>query len=75
MRRLWLTLTMRTVDLSEAETNLDHLIEDAEHGKPFTISVDGKPLLKVARIEKEELEKLPKVEEEESAGEKPKAKS
>jgi prevent-host-death family protein len=63
MRRLWQALTMRTVDIREAESNLDHLIEEAEHGKPFTISVDGKPLLKVARIEKEELEKLPKVEE------------
>ena len=63
MKHLWQALTMRTVDLNEAEANLDHLIDDAEHGKPFTISVDGKPLLKVARIEREELEKLPKVEE------------
>ena len=54
---------MRTVDIGEAEANLDHLIEDAEHGKPFTICAEGKPLLRVARIEKEELEKLPKVDE------------
>jgi antitoxin (DNA-binding transcriptional repressor) of toxin-antitoxin stability system len=54
---------MRTVDLREAEANLDQLIDDAEHGKPFTICVEGKPLLKVARMEKEELEKLPKVDE------------
>lgn len=54
---------MRTVDIREAEANLDHLIDDAEHGKPFTISVDGKPLLKVARMEKEELEQLPRIDE------------
>lgn len=63
IRRLWQALTMRTVDIREAEANLDHLIDDAEHGKPFTISVDGKPLLKVARMEKEELEQLPRIDE------------
>lgn len=52
----------RTVDIRDAEANLDRLIEEAEKGKPFTISSDGKPLVRVSRIEKGELDKLPKAE-------------
>jgi antitoxin (DNA-binding transcriptional repressor) of toxin-antitoxin stability system len=63
MKRLWQALTMRTVDLGEAEANLDHLIDDAEHGKPFTIAIEGKPAIKVARMEKEDVDRLPKADE------------
>jgi antitoxin (DNA-binding transcriptional repressor) of toxin-antitoxin stability system len=56
----------RVVDLPEAEANLDRLIEDAEKGKPFTIAVEGKLLVSVSRMEKDELDKLPKPEEDES---------
>jgi prevent-host-death family protein len=52
----------QTVDIRDAEANLDRLIEEAEKGKPFIISADGKPLVKVSRMEKGELDKLPKAE-------------
>lgn len=61
--RLWRAVTMRTVELTEAKAHMDELIEGAERGRPFAISVDGKPMLKVSHIEREELERLPKVEE------------
>ena len=51
---------MKKVDIHEAESKLDRLIEDAEKGEPFTISVDGIPLVKVSRMPKKELDKLPK---------------
>lgn len=51
------------VDVNDTKADLDKLIEDAEHGKPFTIAVDGKPLVKVSRIEPAEMEKLPKPED------------
>jgi antitoxin (DNA-binding transcriptional repressor) of toxin-antitoxin stability system len=54
---------MKTVDIQEAEANIDRLIEDAEKGKPFTISVDGKPLVKVKHMEKNEIEHLPQAED------------
>jgi antitoxin (DNA-binding transcriptional repressor) of toxin-antitoxin stability system len=49
-----------TVELKEAEANIDRLIDEAEKGKPFTIAVDGKPLVKVSRMEKKEIDELPK---------------
>jgi hypothetical protein len=61
--RLWRASTLRTVDIEEANANLDYLIEDAEHGHPFTIAIEGKPAIKVARMEKEDLDKLPKADE------------
>jgi antitoxin (DNA-binding transcriptional repressor) of toxin-antitoxin stability system len=63
MQRLWRALTLRIVDLKEAESGFDRLIEDAERGKPFAISVDGKPVVKVSRMEKEDVDRLPKAEE------------
>jgi prevent-host-death family protein len=51
------------VDVNDTKADLGKLIEDAEHGKPFTIAVDGKPLVKVSRIEKSEMDKLPKPED------------
>jgi prevent-host-death family protein len=57
---------MKNVDIHDAEANMDRLIEEAEKGKPFTISVDGKPLIRVSRIPPKELEKLPKPEDDKS---------
>lgn len=54
---------MRNIDIQDAEANIDRLIEDAENGNPFTISVDGKPLVKVKHMEKKEIEHLPKIED------------
>jgi len=53
----------KIVDLNEAQANLDRLIEEAEKGKPFTIAVDGKPLVKVKHMEKNEIDHLPKLED------------
>ncbi len=61
--RLWRRATMRTLDVDAAQPNLDQLIEDAEHGKPFAISIHGKPMIKVARMEKDEVDRLPKAED------------
>jgi prevent-host-death family protein len=60
--RLWQAINTRTVDLKEAEAHIDELIDEAEHGKPFTISVDGKPMVKVKHMEKSEIDSLPKPE-------------
>jgi len=49
------------VDIRDAEANMDRLIEGAEKGRPFTISVNGKPLVKVSRIPFRELEELPEI--------------
>lgn len=65
--RLWRRATMRTIELDAAQPNalpdFDRLIEDAERGKPFAISIHGKPIVKVARMEKEDIDRLPKAEE------------
>jgi prevent-host-death family protein len=61
--RRWRHATIRTVGLDEAEANFKQLIEEAEQGKPFAIVVRGKPMIKVARMEQEELERLPKAED------------
>jgi len=61
--RRWRRATPRAVELAEVETKMDQLIEGAEQGRPFEIVVDGKPVIKVARIEKEELDRLPKAED------------
>ena len=58
---------MKKVDIQDAEEKLDRLIEDAEKGEPFTISVDGKPLIKVSHMPKKELDKLPKPAEDDAA--------
>lgn len=61
--RLWRRATMRTLDVDAAQPQLDQLIDDAEHGKPFAISIHGKPMIKVSRMEVEDVERLPKPEE------------
>jgi prevent-host-death family protein len=62
-RRLWRAINTRNVDLKEAEAHIDELIDEAEHGKPFTISVDGKPMVKVSHMEREEFDQLPKADD------------
>jgi len=59
---------MKTVDIRDVAANLDRLIEQAEKGKPFAISIDGKPLVKVSHISRKELDKLPAIDDEESSG-------
>jgi len=54
---------MKTVDIRDIAANIDKLVEQAEKGKPFTISVNGKPLVKVSRISKEVLDQLPAPED------------
>jgi prevent-host-death family protein len=61
--RLWRAINIRTVDLQEARAHIDELVDGAEHGRPFTISVDGKPMVKVSHIDREELDRLPKIDE------------
>ena len=61
--RLWRGRTMRTVELDQAKAQMDDLIDDAEHGKPFAISVDGKPILKVTHMDQDAVDKLPKAED------------
>lgn len=61
--RLWRRISMRTVDVDAAQPKLDQLIDDAEHGKPFQISIHGKPMIKVSRMEVEDVERLPKADE------------
>jgi antitoxin (DNA-binding transcriptional repressor) of toxin-antitoxin stability system len=56
-------VNMKSVDIQDAEANIDRLIEDAEKGKPFIISIDGKPVVKVKHMEKSEIEHLPKPED------------
>lgn len=61
--RLWRSANMRTVELTEATAHMDELIDGAEQGRPFAIAVDGKPMLKVSHMEREELERLPKADD------------
>ncbi len=42
---------MRTVDIREAEENLDRLVQEAVDGAPFVITRDGKPVVKVVPVE------------------------
>jgi antitoxin (DNA-binding transcriptional repressor) of toxin-antitoxin stability system len=61
--RAWRARTPRTVELEQAKTQMDELIDDAEHGKPFAISVEGKPILKVTHMDQDAVDKLPKAED------------
>lgn len=56
--------TTTTVDISEAESRLPQLIDEAEKGHPFTIAINGKPLVKVKHMDKREIDHLPKPEDE-----------
>ncbi|HEX8318378.1 hypothetical protein [Longimicrobium sp.] len=42
---------MRIVDISEAKTHLDRLVEEAARGEAFVIAVAGTPMVKVTAIE------------------------
>ena len=42
---------MRIVNLTYAEANLSHLVEEAARGNPFLITKAGKPMVKVVPIE------------------------
>ena len=55
---------MKKVDIQDAEANMDRLIDDAEKGKPFAISVDGKPIVKVSHMSDKELDDLPAPDDE-----------
>ena len=55
----------RTVEIKEAEANIDRLIDEAEKGHPFTIAADGKPLVKVSSMGKKQIDELPKPAEDE----------
>jgi prevent-host-death family protein len=66
LRRAWQAARMKNVDIKNAQAEMDHLIREAEEGSPFTISVDGKPVVKVSRIEKDEIEQLPRASEDEA---------
>jgi hypothetical protein len=55
---------MKTVDFRDAEGKMDGLIAEARKGRPFTISADGKPLIKVSRISPKELKRLPGLDDE-----------
>ena len=61
--RRWRHAHVRTVELPDAEANFNRLLEDAARGKPFAIAIDGKPVIKVARMEKEDIDRLPKADD------------
>jgi antitoxin (DNA-binding transcriptional repressor) of toxin-antitoxin stability system len=42
---------MRVVDIDEARTHLDRLVEEAARGEPFVIAVAGTAMVKVTAIE------------------------
>lgn len=44
-------LTMQTVNIHEAKTQLSRLIDLAVKGEPFIIAKAGKPLVKVERLD------------------------
>ena len=42
---------MTTIDLHEAETNLARLVDRAADGETFVIAKDGKPVVKLVRVD------------------------
>jgi prevent-host-death family protein len=46
-----LEAAMKVVDIDEAKTHLDRLVEEAARGEPFVIAVAGTPMVKVTAIE------------------------
>ena len=46
---------MHTVDIEEARLDLARLVEQAVKGQPFLIAREGQPLVKVSRVESEDL--------------------
>ncbi|MGD0295084.1 MAG: hypothetical protein ABSB30_14645 [Terracidiphilus sp.] len=49
---------MRIIDILEAQTNLEKLIDELKPGEWFAISVDGKPKVKVIALTPEEFRQL-----------------
>jgi antitoxin (DNA-binding transcriptional repressor) of toxin-antitoxin stability system len=62
--RRWRHANLHTIELDEAEAMFSRLIDEAKQGRPFAIAIHGRPVIKVARMEREELDRLPKAEEE-----------
>lgn len=42
---------MKIVDIDEAKTHLDRLVDEAARGEPFVIATAGTPTVKVTAIE------------------------
>ena len=52
LRRLSpLEITLRTINIHEAKTQLSRLVEEAAKGKPFIIAKAGRPLVKVMPLD------------------------
>ena len=49
---------MHTVDIHEAKAHLSRLIDEAVNGQPFLISLDGKPVVKVSRVDRASVVRL-----------------
>jgi prevent-host-death family protein len=44
-------MTMKTVNIHEAKTQLSRLVDEAADGEPFVIAKSGKPLVKVTALD------------------------
>jgi prevent-host-death family protein len=51
---------MKTVNIQEAQENLSRLLEEAAKGEPFIVAREGKPSLKVVRVEEVEAAEAPR---------------
>lgn len=51
---------MKTVNIQEAQENLSRLLEEAAKGEPFIVAQEGKPSLKVVRVEEVEAAEAPR---------------
>ena len=56
-------MTMKIIDIREAQANLEQLIDDLGPGESFVIAVDGKPRVKVMRLTPDEIEHMVKGKE------------
>ena len=46
-----LEVAMKIVDIDEAKTHLDRLVDEAARGEPFVITAPGMPMVKVTAID------------------------
>jgi prevent-host-death family protein len=53
-----MVVTMQTVDIHEAKTNLSQLVDQASKGESFIIAKAGRPLVKVVPLNVPESEQL-----------------
>ena len=44
-------MTVKTINIHEAKTQLSKLVDEAVKGKPFVIAKAGKPLVKVTALD------------------------